>query len=271
MIEFIDRPCGWNRLEPARLRRRAAGGASGWRDYSTARFIAGLDPVVLHTVGVSSSPVESGVQVELLPEAVARDWLSRGLELATEASMSNMGFPRMLEKSLELIRTVLPLHGTVAGLCRSLHVLAASGRDVDVSCSDPSLPFSIFVSCPPAAERHRMERLAENIVHEALHLQLTLVETIESLVTDDPNEPPVFSPWRNEPRNVRGLVHAVYVFGNIRHFWKRVAAELPESSSFARSRIETIDNEMDAAKQLLGSRTLTTAGRRLATSFLDSR
>ena len=116
-----------------------------------------------------------------------------------------------------------------------------------------------------------MERLAENIVHEALHLQLTLVDTIEPLVIDDPNEAQVFSPWRNEPRNVLGLVHAVYVFGNIRHFWKRVAAELPESSSFAQSRIEAIDSEMDAAKQLLGSRTLTATGRRLATSFLDSR
>ena len=185
--------------------------------------------------------------------------------------MSNMEFPQMLERSLDLVRTVPPLHGTVTGLCRSLHVLAASGRDVDVSCSDPSLPFSVFVSCPPAAERNRVERLAENIVHEALHLQLTLVETIEPLVIDDPDEPPVFSPWRNEPRNVRGLVHAVYVFGNIRHFWKRVAAELPESSSFARSRIEVIDGEMDAAKQLLASRTLTATGRRLATSFLNAR
>ena len=271
MVEFIDRPCGWDRLAPARLRRRAVDGVSGWRDYSTARFVAGLDPVVLHTADVSGSPPESGVQVELLPEAVARGWRSRGLELATEASMSNMGFPRILERSLDLVRTIPPLLGTVTGLCRSLHVLAASGRDVDVSCSDPSLPFSVFVSCPPAAERNRVERLAENIVHEALHLQLSLVETIEPLVTDDPDEPPVFSPWRNEPRSVRGLVHAVYVFGNIRHFWKRVAAELPESSSFARSRIEAIDSEMDAAKQLSGSRTLTTAGRRLATSFLDSR
>ena len=271
MVEFIDRPCGWHRLAPARLRRRAAGGVSAWQGYSTARCIAGLDPVVLHTAGVSCSPIESGVQVELLPETVARGWRSRGLEFATEADMSDLGFPQMLERSLDLIRTASPLQGTVAGLCRSLHVLAASGRDVDVSCSDPSLPFSIFVSCPPATERNRVERLAENIVHEALHLQLTLVETIESLIVDDPDEPPVFSPWRNEPRNVRGLVHAVYVFGNIRHFWKSVAAELPESSSFARSRIETIDGEMGAAKQLSGSRTLTTAGRRLATSFLDSR
>ena len=271
MVEFIDRPCGWHRLAPARLRRRAVGGVSAWQGYSTARFVAGLDPVVPHTVGVSGSPVESGVQVELLPEVVARSWRNQGLELATEANMGDMGFPQVLERSLDLIRTVLPLQGTVAGLCRSLHVIAASGRDVDVSCSDPSLPFSIFVSCPPATERDGVERLAENIVHEALHLQLTLVETIESLVIDDPNEPPVFSPWRNEPRSVRGLVHAVYVFGNIRHFWQCVAAELPESSSFAQSRLEAIDREMDAAKHLLTSRTLTATGRRLAVSFLDPR
>ena len=271
MVEFIDRPCGWHRLAPARLRRQAVGSVSAWQDYSTARFVDDLDPIVLHTVGVSNSPLGSGVQVELLPEVVDRSWRNLGLEFATESDMSNMGFPQMLENSLDLIRMVPPLHGTVAGLCRSLHVLVASGRDFDVSCSDPSLPFSVFVSCPPATERNRVERLAENIVHEALHLQLTLVETIESLVIDVPNEPPVFSPWRNERRNALGLVHAVYVFGNLRHFWKCVAAKLPESSSFAQSRIETIDSEMDAAKQLLGCRTLTATGRRLATSFLDSR
>ena len=271
MIEFIDRPCGWNRLAPARLRRQAVGGVSSWQDYSTARFVDDLDPIALHTVGVSDSPFESGVQVELLPEVVARSWRNLGLEFATEADMSDMGFPEILERSLALIRTVLPLQGTVAGLCRSLHVLAASGGNFDVSYSDPSLPFSVFVSCPPATERDRVERLAENIAHEALHLQLTLVETIESLVIDVPNEPSVFSPWRNEQRNALGLVHAVYVFGNLRHFWKCVAAELPQSSSFAQSRIEMIDSEMDAAKQLLGCRTLTATGRRLATSFLDSR
>ena len=270
MIEFIDRPCGWNRLAPARLRRQAVGGACAWQNYSTARFVDDLDPVLLHRVGISDFPFDTGANIELLPEVVARRWRNLGLEFATEADMGDMEFPEILVSSLDLVHTILPLQGSVAGLCRSVHVLLASGRDFDVSYSDPSLPFSVFVSCPPATERNRVERLAENLVHEALHLQLTLVERIESLVIDVPRESLVFSPWKNELRNVRGLLHAVYVFGNLRCFWKRVATNVPESSSFARKRIETIDGEMDDAKQLVTNGSLTAMGRRLARSCLVS-
>ena len=181
-----------------------------------------------------------------------------------------MGFPEVLVGSLDLVRTVLPLQGTIAGVCRSLHILVAPDRDFDVSYSDPSVPFSVFVSCPSPSERNRLERLAENIVHEALHLQLTLLESVRSLVIDTPGEKPVFSPWKNERRNVRGLIHAVYVFGNLRCFWKRIAADVPEFASFARTRIETIDREMDATRRLVTNCSLTAMGQRLARSYLDS-
>ena len=270
MIEFIDRPCGWSRLAPARLRWQAVGSVCAWQNYSTARYIDDLAPVVLHTVGVSDSPFGSGVNVELLPKEVARRWQNLGLEFAAEADINDMGFQATLVSSLDLVRKVLPLQGTVAGLCRSLHLLVASDRDFDVSYSDPLFPFSIFVSCPPATEWNRVERLTENIVHEALHLQLTLVECVEPLVIDIPGETPVFSPWKNEWRSTRGLMHGVYVFGNLRCFWKRVATDLPESSSFARTRVEMIDGELNAAKQLVTNRFLTAMGRRLARSYLVS-
>ncbi len=266
MLEFIDGPCGWNRLAPARLRQLAVH-ISMWQEYSTARYLDDEDPIVLHTVGISDSPINSGVNVELLPEAVACRW--RNLEFATESNMTDLRFPEVLVNSLDLVRAVLPLQGTVAGLCRSLHLLVASSRDCDVSYSDPSLPFSVFVSCPPATDRNQVERLAENIVHEALHLQLTLVEKVEPLVVDAPGQAPVFSPWKNECRDVRGLIHAVYVFGNLRCFWKRVAADWPDSSPFARTRVEIIDSELEAARQFVTSRFLTAMGRRLARSYLE--
>ena len=271
MIEFIDGPCGWDWLAPAGLKRQAVSGVCACQNYSTSQFLDGLDPIVLHAVGIREIPFDSGVQVELLAEVIARRWRNLGLEFATEMDMKGMRFPETLARSLDLVRTVPSLDGTVAGLCRSLHVLVAPAKDVDVSYSDPSLPYSIFVSCPRATERNRVERLAENIVHEALHLQLTLVERVEALVIDVTGETTVFSPWKNEWRNVRGLMHAVYVFGNLRCFWKCVAEDLPESSSFAQARIETIDVEMDAAKPLVTDRSLTAMGRRLARSFLVSR
>ena len=266
--EFVEGPCLWDWLAPARLRSGVLEDSSGWRCYSTSRQLDGLKPTVLHSVPVIVPVDDTGLNVELLPDTAARGRRYPGLRFATGEEIRDLGFAGTLAKSLDLIGTVRALQGTIAGTCRSVHVLLAPAPEVDVSCSEPSLPFSIFVSCPPDTEENRVERLAESVVHEALHLQLSLVERMEPLVDEVCREEPVFSPWKGEGRTVRGLLHAVYVFGNLRFFWGRVAARRSGAASFARARIETIDGEMAAASHLLESRSLTPAGRRLATSFL---
>ena len=270
VTEFIEGPCQWDWRAPARLREQVFGDASAWQSYSTSRILDGSIPRILYAVEFFEHAVDSAVSVEWLPPALAARWRNVGLQFASEAELSDMEFRQTLVSSLDFIGMDHTLEGTVVGLCRSLHVLIASGGDCDVSYSDPSLPLSVFVSCPLPAERNRVERLAENIVHEALHLQLSLVESVQPLVIDDPDEEPVFSPWKEEWRTVRGLVHAVYVFGNLRSFWKGVASKRPESSYFAQARIQTIDTEMASAAHLERNRSLTAAGLRLATSFLSS-
>ena len=265
--EFIDTPCGWDRLAPERLRRQALGDDFRWQSYSTSRCLDGSDPDVLQVIKDSESPGDAGVIVELLPAACTGRWRRIGLRFATEADVDEMDFMRVLAKSLHVIRLVPPLLGTVAGLCRSIHPLVAPRNDLDVSYSDPILPCSVFVSCPPPTERHHVERLAENLMHEALHLQLSLVELVEPLIRPARHEKPVFSPWKGEGRTVQGLVHAVYVFGNLRCFWRRAASTLPDPS-FARTRIGTIDGEMAAAAHFLERDSLTPTGRRLAATFL---
>jgi len=266
--EFVGGPCLWDWLAPARLRSLVHEDASVWRCYSTSRHLDGLEPTVLHSVEVVAPVADPGMNVELLPDTAAGGRRYPGLRFATREEVRDMQFAETLAKSLDLIGTVRPLQGTIAGTCRSVHVLLPPTQGVDVSCSEPSHPFSIFVSCPPVTEEDRVERLAENVAHEALHLQLSLVERLDPLVGEIPREEPVYSPWRGEGRTVRGLLHAVYVFGNLRFFWGRVASIHPRSASFARVRIETIDREMIAASHLLESPSLTPAGRRLATSFL---
>ena len=269
-IDFIDGPRCWDSRAPARLRDQVFGDASAWQSYSTSRFLDGSNPDILYTTKLSRHALDSAVNVERLPPMLAGRWRSVGLRFASEADLRDMNFRQTLVRALEFISLDHLIEGTVAGLCRSLHVLVASGRDFDVSYSDPFLPLSVFVSCPLASERNRVERLTENVIHEALHLQLSLVERVQPLVVDGPDEEPVFSPWKDECRTVRGIVHAVYVFGNLRSFWKGVATDRPDSSSFAQARMQTIDTEMAGAAHLVKNRSLTAAGLRLATSFLTS-
>ena len=271
MSVYTHGACSWTRAAPANLRRHAPSGAPTWHNYSTARFLADLDPVVVRTVGFPDLEIDAGMQIELLPEILPGRLRKGRLELASAADINETGFQGILSSALELIRTVPPLLGTVAGLCRSLHVLTATGIDFDTSYSDPSLPFSIFVSCPPPTALNRIERLAENIVHEALHLQLSLVEAAEPLVLENQDETCLFSPWKNEPRTAQGILHGVYVFGNLRYFWNRVAGSTPQYSVFAKRRIEEIDRELSTVAKFPTNSALTAMGQQLAKSLLHSR
>ena len=76
-------------------------------------------------------------------------------------------------------------------------------------------------------------------------------------------------------RDVRGLLHAVYVFGNLRCFWQRVASRSPQSSSFARSRIAAISEELgrglDAGAQPVSDQGGSPAGRVVFDDLLSAR
>lgn len=264
--EFIGGPCCWGRFAPVNLRN----GIPGWKNYSTSRFLGGAGAEILDVLDTGGASVAPGLSIELLSPTLADRWRSVGLRFATRAEIEKSGLRRILTKSLDLIRVVDSLQGTVSSLCFSLHPLLAPDTRVDVSYSDPDVPFSVFVSCPPDTEQNAAERLAESLVHEALHLQLSLVECAEPLITDASEGKLVFSPWVGEGRTVRGLLHAVYVFGNIRFFWEHVVSNVPDSASFARMRIAIINEEMDKAVHLARNDWLTAAGQRLVNSFLTA-
>ena len=60
-------------------------------------------------------------------------------------------------------------------------------------------------------------RLAEAIVHEFSHIKLNVVSDIEGLVKGlDPCDR--YSPWRDDPRPLSGLIHALFVFGEVDKF-----------------------------------------------------
>ena len=63
-------------------------------------------------------------------------------------------------------------------------------------------------------------RVAESLVHEAMHLQLTLIERLLPLVEE--SDQTYFSPWKGTQRPPRGVLHALYVFRVLDSFFERL-------------------------------------------------
>jgi HEXXH motif-containing protein len=114
------------------------------------------------------------------------------------------------------IMTVPTLGAVVAFLVEDLHLLGASPR-YDISHSEPQWPARIFVSIPDRFDDVGALRFAESVVHEAMHLQLTLFETDRPVVADLRGT--MLSPWRSEHRPFSGVVHGLYVFTCLRSFF----------------------------------------------------
>lgn len=121
------------------------------------------------------------------------------------------GDANQLRAALTLLDCVDGLTATLAPLVRAMHRLDAE-PEYDISHSEPNLPYSIWVSIPPTGTTAAV-RLAESILHEAMHLQLTLIETEQPLVAQAGQR--AWSPWQAKQRPAQGLLHGLYVFAVI--------------------------------------------------------
>lgn len=173
-------------------------------EYGTQQWLTG---------GVQTPVVEAVTigryiaNVEYLPDAIAAtfDWL-------TFAGSKRPFVREQIQASADLLLDIHGLADTVGRIVRSIHPLHAL-RDHDVSHSSPDLPFSVFVSVPDPGERDGLLRVAESLIHESMHLQLTLIDSIDPLVVEHLASD--YSPWKEEIRPVAGLLHGLYVFAVI--------------------------------------------------------
>jgi len=105
-------------------------------------------------------------------------------------------------------------------------------------------------------------RVAESILHECMHLQLTLIEDqISLLVADNEHH---FSPWRRTFRPTRGVLHALYVFRAVQDFFTAIVAtkHLSEAeNNHVSRRLRDIDVEVEQLGDLSASQDLTPAGK----------
>ncbi len=180
--------------------------------YGTARMLSRRTDEqreVVTTVDVPGVAFGGKLLVEVLPVAMAEAFAEAGLRLASPGSGRSEGIQRILQIALGRYVIRMPgLAASVASLARILHVIQVEDDDFDKSYSEPDLPFSIFVSVPEARRSDATLRVAESIVHETMHLQLTLVERRVPLV-NPASEAQFYSPWRGTDREASGVLHAL--------------------------------------------------------------
>ena len=180
--------------------------------------------------------------------------------LAFPGSLSIETHIATVRSALSLIALVPSLYATVAAYLRTLHVLQAPGTDFDVSHSDPEVPFSIFVSIP-SVEREGKLRLAESIIHECMHLQLTIIEAELPLVCD--RNVLIFSPWQQTARPLSGVLHALYVFSVIDAYFQALGQSCSltrDERAFVTKRREQITQEVAQVADLANVEGLTNEG-----------
>lgn len=203
--------------------------------YGTARWLAGN----------TEAPAPDGGDISFGPHVAKIEYLSSETAARFEglhfADSRNPQSSSRIQAAAEVLIHVPNMSEGIGSLVKSIHPLQAQ-RDHDVSHSTPELPFSIFVSIPKKDERDASIRVAESLIHESMHLQLTLLDSIEPLTMD--RRAGGYSPWKNEIRPITGLLHGLYVFAVIHQALGVLAGEQDEWLQYCRKRRSAIEDEV---------------------------
>ena len=279
MEHVLRCPVDWTAALPATLRQIGVADLLSpcgfdFEFYGTARMMAGSARQARQIVGKIDPPDGDGghVLLECLPRSDVAELDAVGLSLDAFDDSTFAERIGVLKQAWEVVHTVWPgLSSSIGYLVRCVHLLKAPFPELDCSYSRPDLPFSVFLSVPGRGARARIERVTEALVHETMHLQLSLVERRIPLVESDRPEAVAFSPWRGGERSVGGVLHALYVFVVVRRLWQYAARKSLRvlDRQFAEARIRAIREEVVRTRHLDASSGLTSEGRQLVRQLLS--
>ena len=277
VARHLNHPCSWRPSFPVVLRDFGAHHllkpcGLQMTTYSTARLIGGIDETLEVAADCSEAlQVRAGtVLVEILPRNVRSGMEASGLSFASKQEIFSSEMLITLSEALKIIFSrSARLASSVGALAFRLHFLSVEDDDYDCSCSFPELPFSIFISCPRGKRPDGALRVAESIIHETMHLQLSLVERVLPLVQDDAVKE-LYSPWKNEKRHPRGILHGLYVFAVIYRFWASISVHKSGFfKQFALTRCKEIGDQLYSIKGIQTCEDLTAEGRRFVGGIFE--
>ena len=110
-----------------------------------------------------------------------------------------------------------PAARTIAAVLRVIVPIEPDPGSAGLSATSAEAFGAVALSTPadPTA-------LAVGLLHETQHSLLNATRTLFDLVR--PGAPPVYSPWRDDPRPPFGLLHGAYAYLAVTRFWRTEAA-----------------------------------------------
>lgn len=127
----------------------------------------------------------------------------------TPARREDMGtWVHALEDAARVVEQVTPGTASMVGwIVRSFVPIVSPAEELACSMSDSARPGAIMstIDGPPV--------LAESIVHEFRHNLLHQLERAYPIFEpESPQQARFYSPWRDDPRPLSGILHALFVF-----------------------------------------------------------
>jgi uncharacterized protein len=171
----------------------------------------------------------------------------------------------IVEEALAIVDRWRPALGAeMRQACRAIQFVRdpLAHPDKIVSFSDNTVPGALYVSVVQGNGFIDPYDLADSLVHEHRHQKLYLLERLAPMVA--PSGALVVSPWREDLRPPSGLLHAVFVFVELRRFWAFVRDCGPARlHNRAINQLQETDDNLKAAFQTLEGCALTIDGRKL--------
>jgi len=238
---------------------------TGPTDYSIERCI--LQDLILP---IDTIPIpNNNIKIALPTNTLTDFYTEHGLLPLSQTKTSFKETVNNLDSALNCLALVKPVSLFLNSIIQTIQVIKADDEETDISYSHPEIPFSIFASiCSDNTLRSNL-RVAESILHEALHLKLTLIEDQIPLIKPfDGNL--YFSPWRDEKRPARGVLHGLFVFKGILDYFKIIInrAEVQLECNYIESRINQITTDIFSLQAFISCSDLTKDGATLTANLL---
>lgn len=187
--------------------------SSGIQSVPVSKDLAGFYTAVDHPMALASF-ILGGSRIHLDAEDPAfRDrWVQEvrfGVHAVQTPSDEKLGeWITAMEAAAKVAESTVPLSSGLFGtIVRSVVPIVSPDPSMGCSLSDRDLPGAIMTTIDGPAV------LAENLLHEFRHNLLHQLEQCYPLyLSDSPKQAKYYSPWRNDPRPLHGILHALFVF-----------------------------------------------------------